>query len=177
METKFTLEDFNRANEVWKCNCGPGALAAMMNLTLDEVRPHMNDFESKGYTDPRCMRNALRSLRAESCQVKLWNHDGPRREFPTYGLCRVQWEGPWTESDAPPTQRLRYSHWIGAMRAVAVRTERDIGIFDVNALNNGSGWCSLADWANHLAPYLAKNHDPRASGGWHLTHKIEVEKP
>jgi len=38
--------------DVWGCNCGPGAIAAILNMRLDEVRPLMGDFESKRYTNP-----------------------------------------------------------------------------------------------------------------------------
>lgn len=37
-------------------------------------------------------------------------------------------------------------------------------------------WCSLEDWSTHVAPVLAKDHNKRATGGWHVTHAIEVER-
>lgn len=36
---RFTLEDAQRASQEWGANCGPGAIAAIMGMTLDEVRP------------------------------------------------------------------------------------------------------------------------------------------
>ena len=49
-------------------------------------------------------------------------------------------------------------------------------IYHVNALGNGTGWISLPDWRTVLVPWLLESY-PRASGGWHITHAIEVERP
>lgn len=35
----------------------------------------------------------------------------------------------------------------------------------------------LEDWSTRVAPELAKGHDRRATGGWHITHAIEVARP
>ena len=79
----FTLADARRANNEWGANCGPGALAAIMGMTLDEVRSHMADFESKHYTNPTLMFDALKSIgrpwRKHPQQCAVW---------PEYGLCR-----------------------------------------------------------------------------------------
>ena len=47
---RFTAEAADRAYDEWGANCGPGAIAAICGLTLDELRPHMGDFEGKRYT-------------------------------------------------------------------------------------------------------------------------------
>lgn len=157
---RFSEEDANRAYEEWGANCGPGALAAVMGMTLDDVRPHMGDFERKGYTNPTLMSAALRSIGLP------WRKIGAR--WPHYGLVRVQWEGPWTEAGVPLRVRYRYTHWIGA-----AIDRGDIGIFDINCMNNGTGWCSLVDWSDTVVPFLV-GHYPRANGRWHITHAIEV---
>ena len=41
MLTPFTEEDAYRAYNEWGANCGPGAVAAIMGMSLDEVRPIM----------------------------------------------------------------------------------------------------------------------------------------
>ena len=48
---RFTLEDAERAGDEWGLNCGPAAIAAMNGLTLEELRPHLGDFEQKRYTN------------------------------------------------------------------------------------------------------------------------------
>jgi hypothetical protein len=59
---RFTEEDARRAHGAWGANCGPGAIAAVLRLTLDELRPHLLDFERKGYTNPSLMYAVLRGL-------------------------------------------------------------------------------------------------------------------
>lgn len=174
---RFTIEDGIRAEDEWGANCGPGALAAIMGMTLDEVRPHMGDFERKGYTNPTLMLTALQSLLVARvisewrCAVVRAN--GEPLDWPHYGLARIQWEGPWTKPGVPIRARYRYTHWIG----VFCRSDLpiDVGIFDINALGNGTGWCSLVNWESIIVPHILKECVPRASGGWHITHAIEIE--
>lgn len=44
------------------------------------------------------------------------------------------------------------------------------------AIGNGSGWASLTDWERILVPHILENCVPRADGGWHLTHVVEIER-
>lgn len=62
MQLRSTHEDANRAADEWGANCGPGAIAAICGLTLQELRPHMGDFEGKGYANPTLMWQVLRNL-------------------------------------------------------------------------------------------------------------------
>ena len=180
---RFTLADLEAANDAWGCNCGPGALAAICGLTLDEVRPHFGS-NWPGYTNPTAMFAALRSVGKLGARWTALRpgFSGAPLPWPGWGLCRIQWEGPWTKPGVPMRARYRYTHWVGAARrspAVSIKPDRcggEVGIFDVNALANGSGWCSLEDWSTHIAPELAKGHDRRATGGWHITHAIEVAR-
>ena len=102
----FTADDAERAHAVWGANCGPGSLAAIMGMTLDDVRPHLLGFDAKRYTTPSMMNDALRSI------GRPWKKIGAA--WPGYGLVRVQWEGPWTDPGVPMVARYRYTHWIGA---------------------------------------------------------------
>lgn len=171
---RFTAEDADRAAEVWRANCGPGAIAAMTGLTLDELRPYLGEFEAKGYTNPTLMWETLGRLGAK------WRLIKPPTAWPRYGLCRVQWEGPWTAPGVPMRVRYRHTHWIGciSLRPLAASRLMDVeaGIFDINALGNGTGWCSLADWSNFLVPWLLREVAPKANGKWHLTHIVELEE-
>ena len=167
--TRFTAADAERANAAWGCNCGPAALAAILRLTLDEVRPLMGDFERKGYTNPTLMFESLG--RAGQDRGVSWFR---RRdvEWPAYGLARIQWTGPWTKLGVPARAAYRHTHWVGAMRGPNGGT----GIFDVNMLGNGTGWASVDDWRTILVPWLLKEAVPRADGGWFVTHSVEVER-
>jgi hypothetical protein len=165
--TKFTKADADRAHDEWGANCGPGALAAILDMTLDDVRPHMGDFERKRYTNPSLMFAALKSIGTNWSALAL---DGKviKLGWPIYGLARIQWEGPWTEPSVPVRARYRYTHWVGSARGA-----NNPGIFDINCMNNGTGWCSLDDWKSTMAPYLIAQY-PRANGKWHITHAIEI---
>jgi hypothetical protein len=160
---RFNVDDADRAHAEWGANCGPGALAAISGMTLDELRPHMGDFESKHYTNPTLMFECLKRLGVRHHHVRpiplTW---------PKYGLVRIQWEGPWTLPGVPMRARYRYTHWVGSARRGNVQ-----GVFDINCIDNGSGWCSQENWTSIVVPYLCALY-PRATGGWHITHAIEV---
>jgi len=161
---RFSADDADLAYEQWGANCGPGAIAAICGLTLSELRPHLGDFEQKRYTNPTLMWSVLDRIGIR------WRLVRPIAAWPQYGLARVQWEGPWTRPEVPVRARYRYTHWVGAC---AVDPE-NIGIFDINAIGNGSGWCSLENWSRIVVPFILEECVPRASGGWHLTHVVEV---
>lgn len=163
---RFTQADAERAYDEWGANCGPGAIAAIMWMTLDELRPYMSaaGFDAKHYTNPTMMNDVLRAI------GRPW-YKMTAPTWPTYGLVRIQWEGPWTEPGANARWRYRFTHWVGA-----ARRNGEIGIFDINCMNNGSGWVSKEDWAETIAPHLIALY-PRANGKWHITHAIEVESP
>lgn len=159
------------AGDLWNFNCGPAALCAIFNLTPEEVRPHLQDFEQKGYTNPQLMLRALLSLGAK------WNtRTNPicgEIPWPAWGLARVQWSGPWTKPGVPIAARYRKTHWVASCKTAL--GERH-GVFDVNALSNGSGWTSFFNWKTTLVPAILAECEPKADGHWWLTHSIEIEK-
>lgn len=161
-DPRFTLADAERAHDDWSCNCGPGALAAILDLTLEEVHPLIPGFDAKRYTNPTMMNAALRNASRPFKKIgALW---------PGFGLVRIQWEGPWTEPGVPMAARYRFTHWVGTELRTA---DAKRGVFDINCMNNGSGWCSLDDWAGNVAPWLAALY-PQSTGLWHVTHGLEV---
>ncbi len=162
--SKITQFDAERASDAWGANCGPAALAAALDVTLDDVRSLFGlEFEAKGYTNPSLMWAALgRSHRR-------WRKS-PIKHWPSYGLARIQWEGPWTEPGMNPRWAYRHTHWVAVRRTADMAVE----VFDVNALSVG-GWIPLDTWRTRLVPWLLRRAVPRASGGWHITHSIEIE--
>ena len=159
---RITPDDAERAYQEWGANCGPAALAAIMGMTLDEVRPHLIGFDAKRYTNPAMMNEALRSI------GRPWEKIGA--QWPKYGLVRVQWEGPWTAPGVPIRARYCYTHWIG--HEIGVNT---CGVFDINAIGNCTGWCERGDWETVIIPAILAMY-PRASGKWHITHAIEISR-
>lgn len=154
-------DEADKAYEVWGCNCGPGAIAAIMGMSLDEVRPLMGDFEAKGYTNPTLMWQILDRI------GRPWRKVG--RKWPAHGLARLQWEGPWTEPEANPRWAYRQTHWVASV----IHSNRGHGIFDINMTNNGTGWGARELWEAEIVPLLTASI-PRASGGWHITHGVEI---
>jgi uncharacterized protein (DUF433 family) len=229
--TRFTLADLERAAAEWSCSCGPTALAAICNLTLDEVRPHFPGF--RGWCNPTMMFEALASLRRAT--GRRWSKKivavGWPEPWPRYGLVRIQWEGPWTEPGANPRWAYRHTHWVGVspLQPAAVSIDPDVSfgrsvlagtrvkvavvadlaaagepidriarefdvaeskvrdaiawhrgegetcIWDVNAMDIGRGWSPLAWWSSQVVPRLTREIS-RATGGWHVTHAIEVSR-
>ena len=165
---RFTLEDTNRAGIEWRFNCGPGALCAVLDMTPDELRPKLHDFERKGYTNPTLMKVALCNCDAE---WSLWYRaDNPGNSLlPNLdsALVRVQWSGPWTRPGVPMRVRYRQTHWIG-VRANSSE------IFDINAMSVG-GWITRDSWENDLVPWLIGACVPRGDGGWWPTHVFKVK--
>lgn len=162
---RFTADDAMRASQSWGANCGPGAIAAIMGMTLDEVRPFLGDFETKYYTNPTLMRETLKRIGRPYRYLK------PPLTWPQYGLCRIQWHGPWMQEGVPVGARYRRTHWVGAWTT----STRGIGIFDINAIESG-GWIALDYWVGTLVPWLLAEAVPRADGRWSITHAIEVAR-
>lgn len=167
---RFDVNDAQSASDAWGCNCGPGAIAAVCGLTLSELRPHLGDFESKGYTNPTLMWDILRRLGVRwQCGIAQQSSENQGMlAFPSYGLARVQWEGPWTNPGVPIRARYRHTHWVGSRR-LSGQTE----IFDINCICVG-GWVPEREWAEQVVPWLLSECEPKANGRWHITHSVEV---
>lgn len=171
---RFTAEDAQAAGEAWRFNCGPGALCAITGMTPAELRPHLGDFERKGYTNPSLMASILKDLgiaydrvfEATGAERKPWS-DG---NLPEFGLMRVQWGGPWTRPGVPMAARYRYTHWV------AIDRQHPTCVFDVNAACVG-GWIPWEEWITQLIPWLLRECHPKASGEWWPTHCWQVPRP
>ena len=161
----LTLQDQERAASEWGANCGPGSIAAMTGVALDDLRPKMGDFEAKRYTNPTLMWGTLNRL-----GIRWYKLEAPLT-WPKWGLARIQWHGPWTDPGVPARVAYRHTHWVGSCVA-----KSGVGVFDINALNNGSGWCSLKDWSETLVPWLLSECEPKADGRWSLTHAVEIDR-
>lgn len=174
----FGVAEAEAAREAWGANCGPGALAAVLGLSLDVVRPALEKFDEKHYTNPAMMRGALRRLSVNHTWRVL---DGGPWNYPMFGLARVQWEGPWTKPGVPMKARYRHTHWIGARNLSGIRPgvqgfQDSYEIFDINCICVG-GWVSVREWETQVVPWLLKQVESKADGGFHLTHTVEISQP
>lgn len=166
---RLTPADAELAHNQWCFNCGPGALCAILDKTPAEVKPHMGDFPVKGYTNPTLMIAALRSLGVSFQLIHRLDTPTETTKWPTHGLVRVQWAGPWTGDGVPILARYRYTHWIAVRGSEALRE-----VFDINALHYG-GWLPFEEWRTDLVPWLLDECYPRANGEWWPTHCFEVQ--
>jgi hypothetical protein len=168
---RYTFAQAESAADEWGANCGPNALAVMTGRSLDEVHPHLPKFDERRYTNPSMMFAALKSLGIRySCGASAQSSENQGMlAWPSFGLARIQWEGPWTKPGVPIAARYRHTHWVGAMLY-----NGDQGVFDVNCLNNGSGWVLVDEWASVVVPWLLSHTEPKASGKWHITHSVEL---
>lgn len=173
MQLRFTEADANRASDEWGANCGPGAIAAVCGLSLDELRPHLGEFEAKGYTNPTLMWQVLGNLGVDF-KVRTHQHNPFAREidWPAFGLARVQWCGPWTGPKVPARVAYRHTHWVAALR---IEGEPEPAVFDINAMR-ADGWIRLSMWRDTLVPWLLEQCEPKASGEWFLTHSVEIRR-
>ncbi len=175
----LSFEQLNALHDEWKFNCGPAAICAVTGLTPEQLRPHMRDFERKGYTNPSLMFAVLRGLgiRFGVCQRKDHNTVPAVRaqDWPSFGLVRIQWGGPWMRAGVPERARYRHTHWIATDAGLG--TSKGRGVFDVNAVcGGGNGWIALADWETHVVPWLIKEAVPKGDGTWSIAHAVEIEK-
>lgn len=172
---QFTADDFHEANDEWGANCGPGAIAGMLGIPLDVLRPMLGDFEEKRYTNPTLMLQTLARCKADNW-VRSIRLCASNKWWPEYGLARIQWEGPWTRPGVPPAAAYRHTHWVGAITLpwpLPPNAAHPIGIFDINAISSG-GWTTLPCWSDILVPALLADCEPEADGRWHITHTIEL---
>ena len=165
---RFTEADAIRANEEWRCNCGPAAIAAIMGLSLDEVRPHLSDFEQRGYMPTSMMWFVLNRLGAKLDKknfnpVTRRDRDGNPPAWPRWGIARIQWEGPWLKPGVPMNVRSLYTHWVGSCSLLQAT---HVGIFDINCMETG-GWVSVSDWTGKVVelPELPISAREPARGG------------
>lgn len=167
---RFDADEAERAYDAWKFNCGPSSVSALLEMTPEEVRPHLLDFEKKGYTNPTLMLSILDRLKMAG---KVRDHQLSRSLlWPRFGLCRVQWAGPWTKPGVPIKARYRKTHWVATWKPHGAPLAM---IFDVNAVGVG-GWLSEVEWSTALVPWLLKQCEPRATGEWWITHAIAIVK-
>ncbi len=161
LRLQFTRDDAQRSHDAWGCNCGPAALAAAMNMTLDEIRPHMGAFEKRGYTNVTNMREAIASAGGRIAQDY-------RRNWPPIGigLVRIQWGGPWIINGKTARWAATATHWVATVRT----RESFLYVFDIN-----SGLRIVDQWESETVPRIVASIK-RADGTWNISHSWGIER-
>ena len=167
-EPQFTLFDAENASD-WRFNCGPAAVCAVTNMSPDDVRPKLLDFESKGYTNPTLMWGILHGLYVRWVNLRpvfqsMWTVN----LNDAIGLMRVQWGGPWCAEGRPPAARYRHTHWVAWWKFGS-----EVFIFDINAMCVG-GWLSFGEWHKQLAPWIIRECVPKGDGTFWPSHIVRI---
>jgi hypothetical protein len=164
----------------WGFNCGPAAVCALLEMTPNELLPHLGEFIAKGYTNPTLMKSILASLGYSTrrlYQATSKYPDGDYPPLPRFGVMRIQWGGPWCKEGVPMAARYRHTHWVAVKYNLASGSPAHSKVFDVNALATGPGWLPFTEWSRVLVPGLIKQCEPKGDGDWWPTHCWEVVKP
>lgn len=164
IRVRFSRDDALAACADWGFNCGPASICALLGVGPTAIRPCLGNFEAKGHTNVTLMRQMLHGLglRPQSVGVLRW---------PTWGVARVQWGGPWTEPGVPAAAAYRHTHWVAAWSSMDRRTS---AVFDVNALDQG-GWLPADIWRAEVVPRILGACVPRSDGKHWLTHVFAVD--
>lgn len=152
------LPDTIEAGDAWGANCGPMALAAVLDLpTVEAARPLVQPF--RGFMSPTDMYRALDRAGAKYMDVE---------RVGLLGLVRIQWVGPWCEPGIDPRAAYRYTHWIGMRHAGQPEPGRlGEGTLIYDATPNR--WIELSEWTR-WCPSLW----PKRATGWRMSTSIEV---
>lgn len=163
----FTVDEARLAYDSWGCNCGPSALATILGITLDQVRTVVErvGFAGKRYISPGMMEKAI-GIAGGKIDRSNFLTAVTDQNFPTHGLARIQWTGPWTAPGSNPKWAYRQTHWVASWHH-----DHAITIFDVNG-----GIRPLQDWKREIVPLILEQCVPRNDGGWYVTHSWEVLK-
>lgn len=146
----FDLSDAQKAFDQLGANCGPGALAAIAQIELEDAVYAIPDFVKKGHTKEAMMRSALNNLGIEF-------NEKEQGSWPAHGLVRVLWHGPWWDDGL--IARFMRSHWVATTISEGCRWT-----FDINAISMG-GWIPHEEWVQNCAPYVA-SFEKESFGTW-----------
>ena len=140
--------DIETAAETWNANCGPAALAAILERSLADTRSLLEGFEER-----RCMNISavLKALRNANVVFK-----SRLKTRPSYGLVFIQWGG---HEKKPAFVQYKFTHWI----AVDGDT-----VFEINALR----LLSWDEWQQQM-PLTAKE-EGWGDGTFFIRSAIEI---
>lgn len=145
MRLRFTASDFYDSSGRLVANCGPGALAAIADMSLKELMRGIPDFKKTGRLSPDRMKSELTRLGLN------WKPYG--EEWPSHGLVLIAWMG---RCAGDPQLRIAYDNINGGKHWIAVSDGGRL-VFDPFATNKG--WLAIRDWKRHVLPELTGHRD------------------
>lgn len=167
----ITEADWKQTERVFgACNCGPSALAVMLGIPAMQATAAIPNYKTRHYTSPTMMKCALAALGVryhERFRRGYQRSTNNEHVLCEYGLCRIQWCGPWTAPGANPKWAYRQSHWVGSWNCEGITLPL---VYDVNA-----GWRTQPTWEMDVIPRLLKECVPNANGEWYVTHRWELD--
>lgn len=168
-EVRITDKEWQEC-ECFQPNCGPTALAVIAQIPLLRACSVIPGFAERHYTNPTMMAAALKTLGIEWHERDDAGCDG--HTLTKYGLCRIQWEGPWTAPGSNPKWAYRHSHWIAAAEFEFPEPGKPLlFVFDINC-----GWQTGIDWmVIHSPEIIAAVCSKGATGNWWATHRWEFD--
>lgn len=171
--------DVEEASQTWKANCGPGALAAVLQRPVMSLRARLPGFERRGFCNPSHLLRVLDSL-----DVRIITHNAaqiahaietsvqPEQEPSLYGLLFLQWTGPWCNPGVPVAAQYRYTHWVGT----ASTQDHGQMYYDINAWREDDqrgAWVPTSWWEHEILPAITCTIK-RADGGYYVRTALEV---
>lgn len=161
----YVPTDIESAWELWRANCGPCAVAAVLGREVAEVRDLFAGWP--GYTNPTMIRTAMQRA---GCSVSKGSIDTVAD-----GLGFVQFEGPWEAGGVRAA--YRHTHWVGLGRRKLDlgngEVSADSVLFAYDAASGGDlgGWLPLDLYSEFVAPLY---FEPKATG-WRFRQVFEVK--
>lgn len=180
----YVPADVEEAYRLHKANCGPAALAAILERPVEEVMSYFGP-NWPGFTNPTRMLEAVKhacwDLRSDERRLgyatfpKVRAIDVRRephpdeRPWPAPGVALIQWGGSWTRPGVPVAAAYQHTHWVAA--------QHDAGgtlmVYDINAGDGKGGWLSRAEWARTIVPSLLDLHKGTDRTYW-VRYSIQV---
>jgi hypothetical protein len=159
----FVPRDIEQQNAIWGANCGPSALAALMGLSVADVRPfveHAHGGVFSGYMHAGHLMTVLES--AGYSPHRRNNRIVGAVLWPAQmGLAVLQLDGRWLREGVPFPVRFKYTHTVASAEGGAL-------IFDANARE----WLPFVTWNRQVMSDEVGRQ--KGATGWHTSTVIDV---
>lgn len=161
----FAPPDVDEQHRIWRANCGPASVAAVLHKPIADVRRLIEAAQGgrfAGYMHAGHLVDVLRMSHLGPVQRKI-DQRGVRDWPVGLGLAVLQIDGPWCDPHVPYKARFAYTHIVASSGGGDV-------IYDVNA----GAWLARGVWDSEVMVELVR--DTKRATGWHTSSVIEVSR-